>query len=208
MKKIVLATLLMAILAAPALASPTFRFTDAQDVLNFEVVTALSEFSSSSGSGFTRATTDEALYGGYTLRGHVGLVGNIDTAPITDPQDILALGVALADTVSFDAAESYDVFKMSLYNDNNDDWDYKLFATDGTDTVISDNWTTITPGGGFASLSLDLAGIDLENATVGLMITGINDAFHTSVVIPAPGAILLGSIGVGFVSWMKRKRCL
>jgi hypothetical protein len=74
-------------------------------------------------------------------------------------------------------------------------------VTNGHDLHIGD--------GGELWAEQDCYGLIDEVAIYNRALTGdeIRD-MHQSYVIPAPGAILLGSIGVGFVSWLRRRRTL
>jgi hypothetical protein len=104
----------------------------------------------------------------------------------------------------------YTDFSMTIHNDNDDVWSYKLFVE--TDiTYTNDDWTPLDPGDtGILSLDLSsVSGID-SVVSIGLMIKSSHgDLFHTSATaahVPAPGAVLLGGIGIILVGWLRKRR--
>ncbi len=112
---------------------------------------------------------------------------------------------------------SFDSYGLNIANDNDDGWEYNLYADFGATKYRSGTWTSLAkdsqtfltlsfahlgPGGAIVSSE------DFSNLTdIGLEIRSIKsggDIYHTSVV-PVPAAVILGILGLGVVGIKLRK---
>jgi hypothetical protein len=204
MKKLLLTLGLCALLSTPALAGQTFEFTTQADLLSF--VRIASE-SSSATATLTQIDSVSPYDDGTAIVGSVGYVGGVQGSLAT--LDYVGIGLT-----SYNLS-GYSDFQMRVNNDNDDAWKYRLFVSTTTESTIYSAWTpingTVIGPPQSATLSLDISGLlNLANVdAIGLQIgANRNDYYHTSITIPAPGAILLGGIGVGLVGWLKRRKTL
>lgn len=124
-----------------------------------------------------------------TLEGNAAGVLTLDFA---QPTDLLVFGVALNSFEAVTAAYSVTLFDASLsalgtFSQNTYPvvlWSEDLFSYSGTPISRA----VMAFNGQFAGR------FAVDNLSLN--------------TIPAPGAVLLGSIGVGFVSWLRRRRML
>ena len=115
----------------------------------------------------------------------------------------------------------YDAFLLPLSNDNDDTWSYQAFVTynlgEGEVTVDSGSFVDLISDTQ-TNLLVSTLGLDYSKVVgIGYTIKWLNinnpdyyggyrtgDAFHTSV-IPVPGALLLGLIGVASIRLKLRR---
>jgi hypothetical protein len=151
MKKLILITILLGFIAAPALAGPTFRFSQVSQVTGFG---KLAGFTNDS-DALPVTTYTDGTFGGtaFTQTYQVGLVASQIGESTATVGDRFYIGIGDS---GFDLSSGFDAFAMTIANDNDDTWDYRLFADDGTTTVLGSSWTTLVGGGATANLTLTL----------------------------------------------------
>ncbi len=217
MKRLIFTLIVCALMATPVMAGPTFTFTTQAEVMSLAKMTGLmfdgTPYTNDGNAANLLYFTD-GTYGNsqYTQTYQVGITATavgIDGKDGSDPIEYLGIGN------TFDVV-GYDTFAVTLANDNDDDWYYQLFADDGQTTVLGGFVQLLgSPTYQSTTLTLDIKSITVSGGggaitTLGIMI-GSNikeNKVHTSILVPAPGAILLGSIGVGLVGWLRRRRTL
>ncbi|MBN1805949.1 MAG: hypothetical protein JW837_11925 [Sedimentisphaerales bacterium] len=171
-------------------------------------------------AGANSPTINPALYGGYLggMQGSVGFYGHLEDLGDGDTYADVQWGNS-GSPLNLDLS-GFTGYELFMANDNQSQWEVALYlVAGGTEYNTTSSYVSILPGSAtnvvldFSSLgisALDLADVDdigfyiRGNMTGGEGLPTNPDGYHISIV-PVPGAILLGILGMGIAGLKLRK---
>lgn len=108
----------------------------------------------------------------------------------------------VSDFLIYDLGDFYDVGDAI--------WDYNAdggsITQTGSTGQVKEYWVEVS---GYTSVHFDMYGLEISGIDHKWKASWeMSPGSHDVTWIPAPGAVLLGSIGVGLVGWLRRRRTL